>query len=487
MKRLLCIGIMLCWIHPLSAQYWSKQFDNASGAGDAIRFVDATESEVVTLSKSYGYATGTGGVVFRRLDRKDGRVVAEAKFTQEDSLFYIGGVIRINPNRYALIYSTNSWGGTPGAYNTLHYVDSNGNTIAKFRGEHVQYSLSLRSVSKINSCLAMVSYSFPPWATANSHIELFGLDGQTKIAQTIDSFSTRYFQDVLSIEDTFVVLQGSGSGIRIIQFDTLGQELRRSNITGHETFNGTDLHLTKDSTKYLVSGFIGGFNTNPQAIMVLDRGLHKLDFETWDIGTGATARTVLENRFGEYLLVGHARYEGVFGNRDNAFVMRIDPVDFSQKSLHFYTPSGDQSDGKIQIILTADVQDSILYIAGHGGINDTTGSEDDWILALTDLGTCDTMDCFPWLVSGLESVPAEWMEHWTVGTGAEAWHVQLGQPALWREGSRLVLYDAAGQRLREVPVYGPEATVPYGTLPAGIYILEWQREQQKMYRRVLRP
>jgi hypothetical protein len=468
-------------------QYWSKQFDNAPGAGDAIRFVDATEDEVVTLSKSYGYADGIGGVVFRRLDRRNGKVLAESMYTLEDSLFTMGGVIRLDPNRYALLYSTNSWGGSPGAYNTLHYVDSNGMTIAKYRGRPTDYSLDLRSVCRINSCLGLVSTSTPPWASTNSHIEILGLDGQSRVSKSIDSFSTRYFNDIINIGDTFVVLQASNSGTRIIKFDTLGQELRRSSIVGHDDFFGTDLLLTNDSTRWVVAGFIQPETSNPQAIMVLDRGLNKLGFHTWYVGTGGTCKSVVENRFGEYLLVGHARFKGVFGNRDNAFVMRIDPVDLNQKSLLFFTPSGEQSDGKIQIISTCDLQDSILYIAGHGGINDTTGSEDDWILALTDLGTCDTADCFPWLISGLVEVPAEWMEQWTVGTGTDAWHVHVEQPALWRQGARWVLYDRTGKRLRDVPADGPELRLPYGGIPSGPYILEWRRDHQRMARRIARP
>jgi hypothetical protein len=454
---------------------------------DAVRFIDATEDEVLVMEYVLGTSDARGGFSFKRLDKTSGTVLCERTFLFQDSLCTIGGAFKMSPNRYALLYTTTLWSITGSGYHNLHYVDSCGNTLELHRFGDYDYPHDLRGVAKTNTGFLLASISFPPWATSNSHMEYVGANGMSRWSQTVMPMSTRSFQDAMYNDDTLVLLQASGTGPRLFLFDTLGNELARSETPGHETFTGLNVQLTQDKSKYVITGYLNGFNLNPQAILVLDRGLHEIAYETWEIGTGATARAVLENRFGDFLMVGHARYEGIFGDRDNAFVMRINPTDFSQKSLHFYTPSGIQSDGKIQIISTGDLQDSILYIAGHGGITDTTGSQDAWILALTDLGTCDTADCFPWLISGLVEVPAEWMEQWTVGTGTDAWHVHMEQPALWRQGARWVLYDRTGKRLRDVPADGPELRLPYGGIPSGPYILEWRRDHQRMARRIARP
>ncbi len=434
-----------------------------------------------------GTSDARGGFSFKRLDKTSGTVLCERTFLFQDSLCTIGGAFKMSPNRYALLYTTSLWSITGSGYHNLHYVDSCGNTLELHRfGDH-DYPHDLRGVAKTNTGFLLASISFPPWATSNSHMEYVGFNGESRWGQTVIPLSTRSFDDALSINDTLVLLQNSGTGPRLFLFDTLGNEIARTEILGHENFYGMDILLSKDSALLFIAGFMRPETTNPQGLIVIDKNLDQIGFATWSVGTGGTAKLVLENRFSEFLLIGNARNEDVFGIYDNAFVMRIDQTDFSQKSLHYYTPSGIQSDGKIQIISTGNLQDSILYIAGHSGITDTTGSQDAWILSLTDLGTCDTADCFPWLISGLVEVPAEWMEQWTVGTGTDAWHVHMEQPALWRQGARWVLYDRTGKRLRDVPADGPELRLPYEGIPSGPYILEWRREHQRMARRIARP
>ncbi len=270
-------------------------------------------------------------------------------------------------------------------------------------------------------------------------------------------------------------------------FDTLGNELKRKCYTEHEDYFCVDMKVSKDSSKYLVAGFIRPQSSNPQAVMVLDRGLNKLDFATYDVGTGGIGRRIEENRFGDYLFIGHARDEDLYDSRDNAFVMRIDPDGLTQESLQFFTPSGDLKDNQVQIIVASGVQDSILYIGGHGGITDTTGTQDAWILALTDLGTCDTADCYPWLVAGMEEVPAEWMYDWSIGTGSDAWHVRLERPELHQLGSEMEVMNLQGQTVLQQPIEAAAFQIPFTQLPSGTYIVQWQQGSRRMYIRAFRP
>lgn len=487
MKNVLLLALLLTCSAPIRAQYWSVLHDNVYGALDAVRFIDATEDQVLVMEDVLDVSEALGGFSFKRLGRAKGQILCERTFLFQDSVCSIGGVFKINANKYVLLYTTRVWSISGNGYHNIHYVDACGNTLSKYRFGNYNYPLSLRGVAKTSSGFLLASTTTPTWATSNSHMEYVGFNGESRWGQTVIPLSTRSFDDALSINDTLVLLQNSGTGPRIFLFDTLGNELARSETPGHEDYYGTDLLLSNDSTRWIISGFIRPETSNPQAIMILDRGLNELDFNTWIVGTGGTGRAVAENRFGDLLFVGHARVDGVFGDRDNAFVMCIEKEGLVEKTLTYFSPSGILNDDNIQIVISAEIEDSILYIAGHGGITDTTGSQDAWILALTDLGTCDTADCFPWLISGLVEVPAEWMEQWTVGTGTDAWHVHMEQPALWRQGARWVLYDRTGKRLRDVPADGPELRLPYDGIPSGPYILEWRRDHQRMARRIARP
>jgi hypothetical protein len=487
MIRLLFLTIITGFAYTLHGQYWSRLFDNGPNSLDGMEVIEAYEDEVVTLSYVAILGVGNGGIVFKRVNRNSGMTMAKAVFIYEDSISTMGGVHRITPNRYAMLYTIGAWGGVIGGKYTLHYVDSLGNTLGLYRFNGYSFPSAYGSTAKTQNGFLYANTTLGTLASVNSHLEYVGQNGKSRWHRTVDSTSTRYFNAAHYVNDTLVLLQSTGGRPCVLMFDTLGNELKRNCYTEHEDYFCVDMRVSRDSSKYLIGGYIRPQNSNPQAVMVLDRGLNKLDFATYDVGTRAIGRRIEENRFGDYLFIGHSRDEVLYDGRDNAFVMRINPDGLTQESLQFFSPSGDLKDNQLQIIVASGLEDSILYIGGHGGITATTGTQDEWILALTDLGTCDTADCFPWLVAGMEEVPSEWMNDWSIGTGTDGWHVRLDRPELHQPGSEMVVVNLLGQKIFQRPIEAAVFRIPFTQLPTGTYIVQWQQGSKRMYKRVLRP
>jgi hypothetical protein len=248
-----------------------------------------------------------------------------------------------------------------------------------------------------------------------------------------------------------------------------------------------DMRLSADSTEILLSGYQAITGGSKPALIVLDRALNVKRSRIYNIGDGGLGRAAVFTSDDKIILTGHGRDLTLFDNFDNAFVLRVNRSTLLAEALYWYTPSGIQADGNVQIMTRAELDGGQLFVSGHGGIVDTSFSQDAWLLALNEDGTCDSASCYPWLVSGVEGLPFEDLDAFKAWYSGGNISITWTEAALLSADARLMVMNSEGRTLIETPFAKMQQSIPTTGWSSGAYFVIYQSPAGRMIQRVWVP
>ncbi len=384
------------------------------------------------------------------------------------------------------------YSGGSGSYFT-HSIDSLGQTIAYKVFDPIEHETQLWDACKTGSGILMAGHHYYSAEGRNKGLLYFiGLDGEYKWSQVLlDSVWTTSTR-CLCISDTLYVVVTENFPVstrvnHLLKMDTLGNILSHKRIDEIVDMLVSDMDLSADSTEILFSGYQAITGGSKPAMIVLDRALNVKRSKIYNIGDGALGRAAVFTSDDKVILTGHGRDRTLFDNFDNAFVLRVDRSTLLAEALYWYTPSGIQADGKVQIMTRAELDAGQLFVSGHGGIVDTSFSQDAWLLALNEDGTCDSASCYPWLVSGIEGLPFENLDAFKAWYSGGSISIALTEASLLKNDARLVIMNAEGRKLVETPFTEIKQTIPTTGWSPSVYFVIYQSPEGRMIRRVWVP
>jgi|GEM_PF-1729866 len=491
MRALLVILFMLV-LHPVQSQTFNRLYDLGNYSSDDFTGLHPSENFVLVVSRHLN--ADTGGYIVGFIDRNNGDLLRSVPYYKMDSVAQSYRILNMGGNEWVICGLIIPYSGGVGSYFT-HFVDSMGSTLKYNVYPSIAHSLQLWDACKTrNGILLSGNRYFPSPGLEKSYLMYVDKYGEPVWSafplDSIWSSSTR----CLCIDDTILVVMTeriAGVSTRITQFlklDTTGEILQRARVTAIDNLVVADIRLSADSTEILLGGYQSITGGSKPALIVLDRVLNVKRSRVYDIGDGALGRAAIFTSDDKIVLTGHGRDLSLFDNYDNAFVLRINRFNLLVEALYWYTPSGIQADGEVQIMTRAELDGGQLFVAGHGGIVDTSFSTDAWLLALNEDGTCDSASCYPWLFTGIEGLPLENLDAFKAWSSGDAINVSLTEASLVHAEARLVVMNAEGRKLTmEIPVTQTQQSIPTPGWSSGVYFVVYQSPKGKMLRRVWVP
>ncbi len=485
------IIILLLAIHvPVMSQTFNKLYDLGHYSSDAFTGLHPSENFVLVVSRHLN--ADTGGYIVGFISRENGDLLRSVPYYKMDSIAQSYRILRMGNNEWMICGRIGPYAGGVSSFFT-HFVDSMGQTLKYVVYPHVPYSLSLWDGCKTSTgvLLAGHQYYFSE-GRSKGLLYFIDFDGEFKWSRVLlDSIWTASTR-CLNLRDTLYVVvtetHPSSTYINhLLKVDTLGNILSHIRIDEIESMVVSDMDLSVDSTEIFLSGYQSYIGVANAAIIKLDRGLNVKSSKLYTTGDRGLGRALVQTPDDKLILIGHGADLDLFDNFDNAFVLRVNRSTMDAEALYWYTPSGIQADGKVQIMTRAELDGGQLFVSGHGGIVDTSFSDDAWLLALNEDGTCDSASCYPWLVSGIEGLPLDDLDAFKAWNSGGGINVALTEASLLNDYARLVIMNAEGRRLVETPFTEIKQTIPTTGWSPSVYFVIYQSPEGRMIRRVWVP
>jgi len=473
---------------PLFGQNFNKLYDFGSYSTDAIFGLYPDENFVLVVSIHLN--ADTGGYIVGFIDRNNGELLRSIPYYKMDSVAQSYRILKMGSNEWMICGLIIPYTGGIGSYFT-HFVDSMGNTLNYEVYPSIPHSLQLWDACKTrNGVLLSGNRYFPSPGLEKSYLMFVDFYGEPLwSAFPLDSIwtsSTRCscLKDTIVLVMTELISGENAKYTHLLKLDTSGIILDRARITTVDDMVVADMRLSADSTEILLSGYQAITGGSKPAIVVLDRALNVKRSRIYHIGDGGLGRAAVFTSDDKIVLTGHGRDLALFDNFDNAFVLRVNRSTLLAEALYWYTPSGIQADGNVQIMTRAELDGGQMFVSGHGGIVDTSFSQDAWLLALNEDGTCDSASCYPWLVSGIEGVPFEDLDAFKAWYSGGNISITLTETSLLNDGARLVILNAEGRILVETPFKEMQNSFPTTGWSSGAYFVIYQSSAGRIIRKV---
>ncbi|MBI1191705.1 MAG: hypothetical protein GC205_00835 [Bacteroidetes bacterium] len=409
-----------------------------------------------------------------------------------DSIAQSYRILRMDANEWLICGRIGPYAGGVSSFFT-HLVDSMGHTLKYVVYPHIPYSISLWDACKSTSGVLLAGQQYYWTEGRNKGLLYFiSLDGEYKWSQVLlDSVWTSSTR-CLNVRDTLYVVVNETSLVstrvnHVFKFDTVGNLLTYMRIDEIENMLVSDMEISIDSSEILLAGYQSDIGIANAAIIKLDRGFNVKSSKLYSTGDRGLGRALVQTSDDKYILTGHGADVDRFDNYDNAFVLRINRFNLLAEALYWYTPSGIQADGKVQIMIRAELDGGQLFVSGHGGIVDTSFSDDAWLLALNEDGTCDSASCYPWLVSGIEGLPIEDLDAFKAWYSGGNISITLTETSLLNDDARLVIMNAEGRKLVETTFTEMQQLIPTTGWSSGAYFVIYQNPEGRMIRKVWVP
>jgi len=489
MKALVTFLFLVIQI-PLLGQFFNKLYDLGHFSSDDITGLHVSENFVLAVSRHLN--ADTGGYIIAFIDRSNGELLRSVPYYKMDSIAQSYRILRMDTNKWMICGAIVPYVGGVSSF-FVHFVDSMGQTLKYVVYPQVPYSLSLWDACKTTSGVLMAGNNyFYSNGRQKTYLSYIGFDGRAHWnlvpLDTLWTSSTR----CLSVQDTLYVVfnETSPSLTRVnhlLKLDTLGNLLAHVKIDEIENMLVSDMEISIDSSEILLAGYQSDIGIANAAIIKLDRGFNVKSSRLYSTGDRGLGRALVQTSDDKFILTGHGADVDRFDNYDNAFVLRINRFNLLAEALYWYTPSGIQADGKVQIMIRAELDGGQLFVSGHGGIVDTSFSDDAWLLALNEDGTCDSASCYPWLVSGIEGLPVEDLDAFKAWYSGGNISINLTEASLLNDDARLVILNAEGRKMIETPFTEMQQSLPTTSWSSGAYFVIYQSPAGRIIRKVWVP
>lgn len=472
-------------------QTFNRLYDFSNNESDYINNISVSDSFILATSRFIG--VGAGGYGISMHNRINGDVLWHNLNVKVDTIAEPNGISRVGPDTWIITGSLVPFDGEGGRYFS-HIILEDGQTIQYQVNTELSEQTKLWDACKSSTGVLLTGNRyFASSGLEKTHLEFIRFNGEmvwrSFLFDSIWTSSTR----CVCVEDTLILamterIPGSSRVTHIVKLDTVGFILDYSRITTITDMVVSDIILSADSTEILLGGYQSDIGIANAAIIKLDRGLNVKGSKLYTTGDRGLGRAIVQTSDDKFILIGHGADLDRFDNYDNAFVLRINRFNLLAEALYWYTPSGTQADGKVQIMTRAELDGGQLFVSGHGGIVDTSFSQDAWLLALNEDGTCDSASCYPWLFTGIEGLPLENLDAFKAWSSGDAINVSLTEASLVHAEARLVVMNAEGRKLTmEIPVTQTQQSIPTPGWSSGVYFVVYQSPKGKMLRRVWVP